>query len=227
MTTTQSAIPSIDDELRLHMEMRNKHSDLCTLKRLENGILTPYGIQGWCDFGDLYFAIAEILDEGAVFVEIGSWMGQSAVVLCQRLQDIGKNVTVYCVDTFQGEQNQPAHVEIVQQMGGSTFRKFEENIKAAGVADMIEAITADSVNAAGHFRDASLDGVFIDAAHDYDSVVKDVAAWFPKVKPGGIFAGHDYPCPDVQKAVDEHAAANGYTVVPFGRCWIKTNETKP
>lgn len=197
-----------------------------TFNRLKDGIRLPCDVEGWCDFRPLYYAIADSLPEGGNFVEIGSWMGQSAVTICQRLQDIKKTVTVFCVDTFEGEQNQPAHLEIVAGMGGSTRWKFEENIKAAGVDGMIETITADSVNAAGHFEDSSLDGVFIDAAHDYESVVKDVAAWWPKVKPGGIFAGHDYPCDDVKRAVDEHAAANGYGVVAFGRCWIKT-DTRP
>jgi len=192
--------------------------------RLVAGIRLPSEIEGWCDYSALYHGIANALPHGGKFVEIGSWMGQSAVVLCHRLQDIGKDAEITCVDTFQGEQNQPAHLEIVAGMGGSTRWKFDENIKAAGVADMISVIQSDSAAAASHFEDGSLDGVFIDAAHDYNSVVKDVAAWFPKVKPGGIFAGHDYPWHEVQKAVDEHAEANGYSVVSVDRCWIKTDK---
>ncbi|MDE2010325.1 MAG: class I SAM-dependent methyltransferase [Candidatus Omnitrophica bacterium] len=37
----------------------------------------------------------------------------------------------------------------------------------------------------------SLDIVFLDADHRYSSVMKDIAAWFPTVKPGGILCGHD------------------------------------
>lgn len=201
----------------------NYQNGRATFNRLKEGTRTPCQIDGWCDYKDLYFAIADTLPADANFVEIGSWMGQSSVTLCQRLQDIGKVATVHCVDTFQGEQDQPAHVEIVASMGGSTRWKFEENIAAAKVCDMIRVVESDSAAAADLFEDESLDGIFIDAAHDYDSVVKDVAAWFPKVKPGGIFAGHDYPCDDVKRAVDEHASANGYSVTPFHRCWIKTN----
>jgi hypothetical protein len=43
------------------------------------------------------------------------------------------------------------------------------------------------------------DIVYIDAEHDYESVMKDIAAWKPKAK--HILAGHDYHCfPSVQKA---------------------------
>ncbi|QIE55276.1 class I SAM-dependent methyltransferase [Pikeienuella piscinae] len=41
-------------------------------------------------------------------------------------------------------------------------------------------------------EDAQLDWVYIDAGHDFDSVTKDLMAVLPKMKPGGIIAGHDY-----------------------------------
>ena len=49
-----------------------------------------------------------------------------------------------------------------------------------------------SVDAAKKFKDESLDFVYIDAAHDYEHVKEDLQAWHPKVKHGGIVAGHDY-----------------------------------
>ena len=42
------------------------------------------------------------------------------------------------------------------------------------------------------FPDRYFDMVFLDAAHDHDSVNADIDAWFPLVRPGGIIAGHDY-----------------------------------
>ena len=49
-----------------------------------------------------------------------------------------------------------------------------------------------SVAAAATFADASVDFVFIDARHTYDAVSEDLRAWWPKIRPGGILAGHDY-----------------------------------
>jgi Methyltransferase domain len=37
-----------------------------------------------------------------------------------------------------------------------------------------------------------LDFVYLDARHDRTSVAKDLAEWYPKLRPGGVFAGHDY-----------------------------------
>lgn len=53
-------------------------------------------------------------------------------------------------------------------------------------------LISKSTEAAKTFPDGSLDFVFIDGAHDYESVVADIHAWYPKVKHGGIFSGHDY-----------------------------------
>ena len=55
-----------------------------------------------------------------------------------------------------------------------------------------------------HNGDGSL-ATTIDANHDYDAVVADLRAWRPKVKPGGVLAGHNYDAqwPDVVRAVDE------------------------
>lgn len=48
-----------------------------------------------------------------------------------------------------------------------------------------------SVDAARGFEDGSLDFVFIDADHREASVRADIAAWRPKVRPGGVLSGHD------------------------------------
>jgi hypothetical protein len=73
--------------------------------------------------------------------------------------------------------------------------------------------------AAAQIPDWSLDFVYIDARHDYSSVLEDLAVWFPKVAPGGVLAGHDYVdghLPEgifgVRAAVDEFFGARGMSV---------------
>lgn len=46
--------------------------------------------------------------------------------------------------------------------------------------------------AAALVKDASLDFVFLDAAHDYESVIEDIELWWPKIKAGGFLSGHDF-----------------------------------
>lgn len=49
-----------------------------------------------------------------------------------------------------------------------------------------------SVNAARYFVNSSVDIVYIDGLHHYQGVWDDILAWWPKLRPGGIMAGHDY-----------------------------------
>jgi hypothetical protein len=45
---------------------------------------------------------------------------------------------------------------------------------------------------AENYPDDYFDFVYVDARHDYKGVAVDLNAWWPKVRKGGIFAGHDY-----------------------------------
>ena len=40
--------------------------------------------------------------------------------------------------------------------------------------------------------DNSLDFIYVDARHDYCGVMEDISLYWPKLKPGGIMAGHDF-----------------------------------
>lgn len=71
--------------------------------------------------------------------------------------------------------------------------------------DRARMVKAYSPGIAGVFEDGSLDFVYIDALHDYESVLADIKAWWPKVRVGGILAGHDFShdWPGVMRAVKE------------------------
>lgn len=96
----------------------------------------------------------------------------------------------------------------------------EQNYKTA--LSLGVAMRMDSAKAADAFSDGSLDFVFIDADHSYEGVKRDIEAWRPKLKPGGLLCGHDYanpgdPCGmEVKRAVDELGE------VELGRdsCWF-------
>ena len=50
----------------------------------------------------------------------------------------------------------------------------------------------DSIEALSSFSDEFFDFIYIDANHAYEYVKIDVNNWYPKLKKGGVFAGHDY-----------------------------------
>lgn len=73
-------------------------------------------------------------------------------------------------------------------------------------------IRMTSETASELFEPETLDFIFIDANHSYEACQKDINLWWPKLKKGGVFAGHDYldgkiPAGNfgVKRAVDEFA----------------------
>lgn len=101
----------------------------------------------------------------------------------------------------------------------------------------VKIIRNFSYEASLTFPNNYFDFIYIDAAHDYESMVIDLDAWWPKLKSGGIFSGHDYieydvtwrgkKC-EVYRAVNEFATQNNVTIDyveenledpdPFTRC---------
>jgi len=59
-------------------------------------------------------------------------------------------------------------------------------------AGITEFFVMRSTDAASHFEDNSFDYIYVDARHDYCAVTEDIEYYWPKVKPGGIMAGHDF-----------------------------------
>jgi len=60
-----------------------------------------------------------------------------------------------------------------------------------------------SADAAMLIANNSLDFVYIDGSHTYESVAEDISLYYPKVKRGGLLSGHDYDYGSVKRAVDE------------------------
>jgi len=59
-------------------------------------------------------------------------------------------------------------------------------------AGRVKLLKMGSVEAAERFGPGSVDFIYIDGAHDYESVRADLAAWYPKLSDRGILAGHDW-----------------------------------
>lgn len=65
------------------------------------------------------------------------------------------------------------------------------------------------MEASKNVPDESLDYIYVDARHDYCGAFEDMSAWWPKLKPGGILAGHDYQYAKEVDGQDWSVCANG------------------
>lgn len=157
-------------------------------------------IQGWFNFRDVYDdAVREAVD-GAQFVEVGAWKGRSTAYLAVEIINSGKRITFDVVDHWQGSKER-AHLADPEIINGTLFRAFLHNI--APVADRIRILQMDSAEAARRFANESIDFCFLDGAHDYESVRRDLDAWLPKMKQQSTIAGDDWNWGGVRRAVNE------------------------
>jgi hypothetical protein len=152
-------------------------------------------INGWCDYEDIYRTAIDTAANGAVFVEIGAFKGKSGAFAGVEILNSGKKIMLNLVDHFKGNTE---HLDVKSTWYESElvadpeylFNLCTKNLEP--VKDVVNIIRKSSVQAAKQFKANSVDFVFIDGSHDTESVCLDIDTWFPKVKVGGIIAGHDY-----------------------------------
>lgn len=174
-----------------------------------------YNVEGYFDGGDfdLYAMVVSTAPETAHFVEIGAWKGRSTSFMAVEIINSGKNIRFDVVDTFIGSEEMMGDPDA---QNGTLFQTFLRNM--APVEGHYNPLKMESTQAASLYADNSLDFVFIDASHDYESVKADILAWAPKVKPKGILAGHDYPHEPVARAVNDYGPSG--TMGIQGACWF-------
>ena len=136
-------------------------------------------IQGWNQgITKIYKNIIDSANNGDYFVEVGSWKGKSAAFMAVEIINSKKKIKFDCVDTWNGSVDEVQHLEDKFVRENKLYEHFLENMKP--VVDFYNPVRLSSVEASKLYADNSLDFVFIDAGHDYDSVTEDIKAWYPK-----------------------------------------------
>lgn len=155
-------------------------------------------------------------------IEVGTWLGRSLCLFAELAQEKKLNIKIYGIDNFLGEVNAADQQEIVKNCGGSIYYKFLQNMKEAGVRDLIIPYQLTSEQAVELFDDNSIDTLFLDSEHLYDHVKREINNWWPKVTSCMGYMGlHDYyEGTQVKQAVDEWAKENNKTVYVCGTCAV-------
>lgn len=144
---------------------------------------------------------------------LGAEVGVHTGMLTSTLLRSCPRLKLYAVDNWWAVPPKPKNPEelknwvdvgLAGRIPDRDRRRFASRTKL--FADRLIVLDGDSVDMAKKVEDASLDFVFIDADHRYESVIADLKAWVPKVKEDGVVCGHDYNqprFPGVTKAVKE------------------------
>jgi cephalosporin hydroxylase len=118
--------------------------------------------------------IIDFLGKDSVVCEVGSFKGVSTELFAKKCKK------VFCVDITCTEKLR----EIIDKYN-------------------IVFIKKDSLLASKLFNNNFFDCVYLDDKHTYEHVYKELKAWWPKVKYGGILAGHDYLSIDIIKSISK------------------------
>ena len=145
-------------------------------------------------------------------LEIGSWIGSSAVSWKAASEKYEQDTTIYCIDTWLGS---PEHylstagnewdIEklSIADKGPTFFEEFLRNIHSSGYSKCILPMRADSHSALKYLASQKVvfDIIYVDGAHDEISVFRDVTHAFGLLTEGGVICGDDFGWQSVKTAL--------------------------
>jgi hypothetical protein len=118
-------------------------------------------------------------------VELGSFKGNFAKNITSKW--VGK---LYMIDVWRPLSDEEYDDISNHKNHIDAYSTAMNNIK--GFEEKTFMLRMDGSEASKLFSDESLDFVYIDANHTYESVKQDIDDWYRKVKKGGLVMGHDY-----------------------------------
>ena len=114
-----------------------------------------------------------------------------------------KQIKFDFVDTWLGsvehhDKNSPFFVQELIDDKDWLYYQFLNNTRP--VCDIINPIRLSSLDAVNQYSNRSLDFVFIDASHEYESVFETIKLVIPKMVKGGIICGDDYLSANIHRS---------------------------
>lgn len=138
--------------------------------------------------------IIQSLGNDLVGLELGVARAETSYYILENCPNIKK---YYCVDPWLPymDWNGMISVQLISDM------KLAALTNLSYFSDKVEIIQENSDGAKEKITDNSLDFIFIDGDHSYDAALFDMKTYWPKVKKGGLFAGHDTGMAAVDNAI--------------------------
>ena len=174
----------------------------------------PEDLQGWGSHHPLLAEAIQVVRPRLV-CEVGSWKGRSAINMARAVKQLGLDTEIVCVDTWLGSPEHwlkmdPAWYDSLRIRNGlpQLYYTFLANVVRAQLSDVITPFPNTSENAAAIFRhlDVKFDLIYLDAAHQYEAVKRDLNIYYDLLADDGLMIGDDYiDWAEVTRAVDDFA----------------------
>jgi hypothetical protein len=142
-----------------------------------------------------------------IAVELGVAEGLHSRDLCEQGYKL-----VISVDLWESHPDRRGDIASPQSWHNSNYNNVVTLLRPYGERSQI--LRGNTSTMAQHVQPSTVDLVYIDADHSYEGVKADIAAWWSRLKSGGIMAFHDYEMPEygVKQAVTEWAATVGVNI---------------
>ena len=130
------------------------------------------------------YQLAQTLGENDAIVELGTGLGRTACAMA--FACVGTGRRVYTIDNYQESERYGKAVN-------STWDKQNalHNIRSLNLDPYVVLLEGESYVPPA-FVPNIIGMIFIDANHSYEGVKKDILAWKDRLKPDGLFTGHDW-----------------------------------
>lgn len=143
-------------------------------------------------------------------IEIGVEFGGYTDAYYDHITSLGGHI--WLLDLWQTEGND----EYFSARKGQVEKGYEEIKKKYGDKNNVTLIKGNAFEKHKDFEEEYFDWIYIDCDHTYKGISKNIEVWFPKLKTGGIFSGHDYD-PDPNNEFFDHMEINRAVNKSFGK----------
>ena len=129
--------------------------------------------------------------EGMRFgLEVGVQSGHFANKILSKWTSCEKYILI---DPWKHQANYKDHANAPQATQDALMNRTQTLLqKFSDRGTQLQYIRDYSTNAHKQIADDSLDWVYIDARHDFQAMTEDLNLFWPKLKVGGIYSGHDF-----------------------------------
>lgn len=196
-------------------------------------LIQPERVTGWGSEKTVFRRLMEEV-RPRVVIELGSFLGASALHMAAIAKELGLATEIYCFDDFRGWPGfRTGPLADVKQQNGNVMlmNQFLQNVVSRNMTERILPMPFGTVASLSSFCKWGIyaDLIEVDASHDFHSAWADINTAYRLLRPGGVMFGHDYfngaDRRGVHRAVDLFAKLNHLRVEPDGQHWIYRRPT--
>ncbi len=157
-----------------------------------------------------------------LIIEVGTFLGYSAIKMAKEVKRLGLNTKIICIDTWLGSpehytmhKQKSIYDKLAYKFGYPTmYYYFVSNVICEGVQDIIRpfpfpsSIAFKTLKEIFDLQQIKADFIFIDGSHEEHDVYMDLYYYYQLLKDGGQLWGDDWAWEGVKNAVTSFTSNN-------------------